>query len=79
MHQNQIMSSESKSDKNVWLFDIKNDPYEEYDVSEVLPDIVEFMLDRLSAYNKTAVPPRFPAMDPNCDPALRGGVWGPWM
>ncbi|KAK6182985.1 hypothetical protein SNE40_010544 [Patella caerulea] len=68
----------SPKDKNVWLFNIPKDPNENHDLSEEYPDIVDKMLDRLSYYSQTAVPVRFPEADPNCNPALRGGVWGPW-
>ncbi|XP_041368945.1 arylsulfatase J-like [Gigantopelta aegis] len=64
--------------KNVWLFNIKDDPNEHNDMSDRYPNFVHRMLDHLLSYNKTAVPPRFPPPDPRCDPKLHGGVWGPW-
>ena len=68
-----------ESKKNVWLFDVAADPFEHHDLSDKRPDIVKSLLERLSFYNSTAVPVRFPPMDPNCDPAKRGGIWGPWQ
>ena len=67
------------SEKNVWLFDIENDPSERKDLSDSNPKIVRFLLDRLAYYNSTAVPVRFPDLDPQADPAKHGGVWGPWV
>ncbi|XP_076436341.1 arylsulfatase B-like [Babylonia areolata] len=64
--------------KNVWLFDITHDPYEEIDLSEKRPDVVKRLLARLASYNSTAVPPVYPRSDPRCDPKLHNGFWGPW-
>ncbi|XP_041369203.1 arylsulfatase B-like [Gigantopelta aegis] len=64
--------------KNVWLFNITDDPNEHRDLSNLHPNIVHTLLDQLLSYNNTAVPPRFPPSDPRCDPKLHGGVWGPW-
>jgi len=66
------------ADKNVWLFNITNDPSEVIDLSEQMPELVKDMLNQLDVLNKTAVPPRFPPFDPKSNPALHGGVWGPW-
>ena len=64
--------------KNVWLFNIKDDPNEHNDLSNRYPSLVHHLLDKLLVYNETAVPPRYPPSDPRCDPKLHGGVWGPW-
>ena len=74
-----ILPSDYNSKNNVWLFDIENDPNETEDLSYSNPKIVRFLLDRLAYYNSTAVPVRFPDLDPDADPAKHGGVWGPWM
>ncbi|RUS78916.1 hypothetical protein EGW08_013329 [Elysia chlorotica] len=68
----------SESAKNVWLFNVVKDPYESIDLSGIMPSQVRSMLDRLKAYNATAVPPMYPQSDPKCDPKLHGGFWGPW-
>lgn len=64
-------------EKNVWLYNIKTDPYEYHDVSEKYPSIVRKLLDRLAYYNSTAVPVRYPPVDRRLDPKFHGGVWGP--
>ncbi|KAL3871153.1 hypothetical protein ACJMK2_039170, partial [Sinanodonta woodiana] len=64
--------------KNVWLFNIAKDPYEEVDLSDAYPSKVKEMLDRLSYYQSTAVPCHYPKSDPRADPKLHGGFWGPW-
>lgn len=71
------ISSEA-ANKNLWLFNIAVDPEERDDLSEQYPDVVRKMLDRLQAYNATAVPVRYPKPDPRSNPKLHGGVWGPW-
>ena len=66
-------------DKNVWLFNIAEDPNEHKDLSDEKPEVVKELLDLLVKFNQTAVPARYPAEDPKCDPLRHGGVWGPWM
>ncbi|KAK3734802.1 hypothetical protein RRG08_063648 [Elysia crispata] len=65
--------------KRLWLFNIKDDPEEYHDISDQQPEMVERLLHMLVAFNDTAVPVRFPpTKDPKSNPALHGGVWGPW-
>ncbi|XP_076452854.1 arylsulfatase B-like [Babylonia areolata] len=64
--------------KNVWLFNVANDPAENYDLSESMPDVVRKLLRRLQDYSSTAVPPLWPKPDPRSNPRKHGGVWGPW-
>ncbi|KAM7317960.1 hypothetical protein ACRRTK_022697 [Alexandromys fortis] len=64
--------------KSIWLFNITADPYERVDLSSRYPGIVKKLLRRLSQFNKTAVPVRYPPKDPRSNPRLNGGVWGPW-
>jgi arylsulfatase I/J len=64
--------------KSIWLFNITADPYERVDLSSRYPGIVKKLLKRLSQFNKTAVPVRYPPKDPRSNPRLNGGVWGPW-
>ncbi|GFS14723.1 arylsulfatase I [Elysia marginata] len=71
-------SSSSTDTKNVWLFNVARDPYEAIDLSATMSSTLHMMLERLRAYNATAVPPVYPPSDPNCDPKLHGGFWGPW-
>ncbi|KAM3671845.1 arylsulfatase J [Ammospiza maritima maritima] len=65
--------------KTVWLFNITADPYERVDLSARHPEVVKQLLRRLSQFNKTAVPVRYPPKDPRSNPKLNGGVWGPWF
>jgi hypothetical protein len=71
-------ASAANTAKNLWLFNIRLDPMESIDLSNSRGDLVQKMLQRLAVYNATAVPPLYPASDPNCDPKLHGGFWGPW-
>ena len=64
--------------KNIWLFNITADPDEKFDLTDKYPSVVKMMLGKLDEYYQTIVPVIYPDPDPNCDPAKRGGVWGPW-
>ncbi|XP_039702834.1 arylsulfatase J [Pteropus medius] len=68
----------SSAGKSVWLFNITADPYERVDLSDRYPGVVRQLLRRLSRFNRTAVPVRYPPRDPRGNPRLHGGVWGPW-
>ncbi|XP_013390519.1 arylsulfatase J-like, partial [Lingula anatina] len=63
--------------KNVWLYNITKDPYEQYDVSEKYPDVVRLLLDRLEAIRQMAPLTICPDPDPALNAALQNGVWGP--
>lgn len=65
--------------KNVWLFNIADDPSEKTDLSSEYPSVVKDLLQMLQMFNETAVPCRYPDDDPHGNPALHGGYWGPWM
>ncbi len=67
-----------KSDKNLWLFNIKDDPTEHHDLSDQNPEIVKQLLDRLAYYDSTAVPCRYPKPERESNPKLHGGAWQPW-
>ncbi|KAK3749068.1 hypothetical protein RRG08_034043 [Elysia crispata] len=69
----------NKKAKNLWLFNVVDDPSETNDLSARMPDKVREMLDRLAFYNATALTPWYPDSDPNCDPDLHGGSWEPWI
>ena len=66
------------NDRSVRLFNVVVDPTEYFDVADVYPSLVEAMLDRLATYNATAVPCYYPPNDPQCNPKLHSGAWGPW-
>ena len=65
--------------KNIWLFDISKDPNEKTDLFERHRDIAVSMLNKLSEYQATAVPARYPPLDFRCDPKLHNDFWGPWQ
>ncbi|GFO01792.1 arylsulfatase j [Plakobranchus ocellatus] len=65
--------------KNLWLFDVAQDPEETTDLSASMPKVVRKLLDKLSKYNATALPPWYPDSDPNSDPPLNGNMWQPWV
>lgn len=63
--------------KPVMLFDIDKDPEERNELSAKFPAVVDYLLSRLDAYQKQALPITFPDDDPKCDPGP-DGAWGPW-
>ncbi|KAJ8022134.1 Arylsulfatase B [Holothuria leucospilota] len=64
--------------KHLWLFNIKEDPNEYFDLSDKRTDKVKELFDRLSYYYKGAVPVSYPGGDPNCNPALHNNTWTNW-
>ena len=48
-------------------------------MSSQYPEKVKELLARLEEYNNTAVPVRYPHLDPASDPKLHGGAWSPWV
>ena len=65
--------------KNIWLFNITEDPEERNDMTETHHAIVIELLTKLKAFNDFSVPARYPQDDPNCNPANLGGAWRPWL
>lgn len=63
----------------VQLYHIDTDPYERDELSHLFPHVVSDLLHKLSAYNATAVPCRFPPADKKSDPRYHGGYWVPWV
>merc|ERR1712131_345831 len=70
---------QSKNTKRVVLFNIETDPLETEDLSDKRPDIVEIMLDKLAAHNKTAIPPQPGIFDAAANPDFHGGFCQPWI
>ncbi|KAF6037039.1 hypothetical protein EB796_004656 [Bugula neritina] len=67
-------------DKNIYLFNVAEDPEERNDLTDSHPNVVNFMLKRLAQWQKgSAVPVFYPQDDENCNPALHGGIWGLWV
>ena len=64
--------------KDLWLFNIKDDPTEKYDVSEENQDIVQFLLGRLQYYLDSSVPVFYPKYDNRSNPALHNDTWTNW-
>ncbi|XP_057307958.1 arylsulfatase J-like [Hydractinia symbiolongicarpus] len=61
------------------LFNLKEDPCEYTDVSKDHPIIYKKMLDRLQEYRDGMVKSRRTTYrDPEANPKLNNGVWGPW-
>ncbi|CAH1797288.1 unnamed protein product [Owenia fusiformis] len=67
-------------DKNVYLYNIANDPLEKKDLSASMPDKVREMLDRLKALQPKTRREPYPCPDPDCDPTKYDPpVWMPWL
>ena len=65
--------------QTVWLFNITADPYEENDLSDQYPDVVETLVRKLDGYYLGSAPVKYPPPDMAADPALNNGLWGPWV
>lgn len=70
---------ESSRVEGVQLFHIDTDPYERKNLALKFPDVVNYLLQRLSKYQASEVPQWCPAIDRMANPKYHGGFWGPWM
>ena len=80
-----VITSTDATDKQLWLFNLANDPYETTDVSatEKFDNgtlVVEVLLGRLQGYymSDKYTTPISTSVDETYDPANYGGVWEPW-
>ena len=53
--------------------------YQQLNVADLYPTIVETLLGRLATYNDRTVYPYYPDYDPNAFPHNNEGVWQPWV
>ena len=65
--------------ENVWLFNIKQDPSEQNDLSSTKLYRVKMLLDRIDMYKRSAVKPQAEGNDLQCDPSRNGYAWKPWV
>ena len=74
----QSVNDPDPADKNIWLFNIADDPNETTDLLHSNQGKAVEMLNKLAEYQDTAVPPNFPPNDLSCNPDNFEGVWSPW-
>ncbi|XP_067934002.1 arylsulfatase J-like [Watersipora subatra] len=67
-----------KSSAEVQLFNIELDPSESRNRASDKPQLVNRLLDKLKEYEQTVMPSVSTRKTALCDPALRGGIWGPY-
>lgn len=66
-------------DSQVCLFNIEEDPEERCDLAKAMPSVVQQLVERLQAHNRTAVPVRYPEVKPErCNPAKFGNIIQWW-
>ncbi len=73
-----VHNEDIPEDKNLWLFNVAEDPEERQDLSDDHPDIVNTMLQRLAEYKASAMPYETLENDFRANPDLHGGTWLPW-
>ena len=61
-----------------YLFNIKEDPNEEIELSTKEPEMLTAMLSRMQYYASTAVPPGNKPRDVHANPQYHNGTWVPW-
>ncbi|XP_077981419.1 arylsulfatase B-like [Glandiceps talaboti] len=62
-----------------YLFNLKDDPEERYDLADKYPEKVEELRKRLREYKKNAVPHVDLTLDPRANPDNFNGVFSPWL
>ncbi|CAG5102463.1 Oidioi.mRNA.OKI2018_I69.chr1.g313.t1.cds [Oikopleura dioica] len=67
---------EVEPDKLVRLYDMENDPFENHDVSDFHPELVDKFLLKLADYYDDQTKPQHENPDENANP--KDGVWRPW-
>ena len=60
------------------LFDVISDPCERNNIASDQPEIVKVLIEKLRAYNSTAVPSMFLPTDPRAHPKLHDGLLASW-
>jgi len=73
-----IPKAKDAKSKNVWLFNLEDDPNETNDLSEEEPEKVAEMLELLEEQSATVVSIPYPKIDKKGNPK-KGQVWGPWI
>ena len=53
--------------------------YQQHNVADLYPSIVETLLGRLGTYYDQTVYPYYPDFDPNAFPHNNEGAWQPWV
>ena len=66
---------EKPTEKNIWLYNIIEDPEEAHDVADANPEIVELLLVKLSVYMNEAALPRYPCKNPKASPINNNGEY----
>ncbi|XP_049520773.1 arylsulfatase B-like [Dermacentor silvarum] len=68
-----------ESGETYYLFDVARDPCEQRNLAKDQPELLFALLDKLSVYNKTVVPPVNDTIDPRGYPQYNDGIWKPWL
>ncbi|PVD28419.1 hypothetical protein C0Q70_11006 [Pomacea canaliculata] len=76
--QQEVKLGNSKG-RNYRLFNIIDDPLEQYDLADTHPQLVRFLLKRLDQWNNESVPVQNPTWEEQSRPGPQNGwVWRPW-
>lgn len=75
----QNASTNCEPEKKPCLYHIPSDPCEFHNIADKNPDIVKQLMDILSTYNSTMVPPLNKPQDPAGNPRNHNGAWVPWL
>eukprot|EP01094_Clydonella_sp_ATCC50884_P017824 TRINITY_DN3186_c0_g1_i2.p1 TRINITY_DN3186_c0_g1~~TRINITY_DN3186_c0_g1_i2.p1 ORF type:complete len:374 (-),score=63.56 TRINITY_DN3186_c0_g1_i2:279-1400(-) len=70
---------EKQEKKQLYLFNIEEDPNETRNLAEARPDIVQKLFKRIQQYNMTAVAAQWVPRDTSAWPRFHDGAWVPWV
>jgi hypothetical protein len=79
-YKQQTQATQHPNQTNYYLFDILNDPLEDYNLADTNPDLVQLLVVELEKIKKNTVMPLNPPdlrPDPKSNPKYFGDTWSP--
>ncbi|XP_070566389.1 arylsulfatase B-like [Ptychodera flava] len=76
-HGMDVIEGPPLSGLTTYLFNLRDDPFEEHNLADNNPEMVDFLHNKLDEYREASIPPFWPPILQGCDPQLYNGFWSP--